>query len=354
MSGMTPTYDWAVKNAHINSSYVREALAELFGTFMLLFFVVGAGLQGFLHPDSHAVGVFGVVLGLMVCILIFGGISGAHINPAVSLGLAVAGHLHWAKLPLYVAVQILGGYLGSLLAYGIHKDHLQHRVDIDTGITDFSIPDWDLARNGGKIMASMSAAGVGTSLGIGFLTEIILTAILLMTVMSVIDKGNMKVPTYLVAFLLALTVAALAMSHSAVTGTMLNPARDLTPRLAAKTLGWDRKLCFENVNFRGNAQQWWIVGVFAPPIGAVIGVLLYNFLVGAQLTNNRDELVGVEVNNNNGPAKGDNGDWRHTTFIPRTGGPPPQPTQQYNPGHQANGHYNPGFVNHDPRQQRVY
>jgi glycerol uptake facilitator-like aquaporin len=67
-------------------------------------------------------------------------------------------------------------------------------------------------------------------------------------VMAVIDKGNMKVPPHLVAFLLALTVAALSLTNS-ITGAILNPARDLCPRLAAYTLGWDYRLCFQNVTF---------------------------------------------------------------------------------------------------------
>ncbi|OXA64416.1 probable glycerol uptake facilitator protein [Folsomia candida] len=345
----TPTYDWAVRNAHIKSDFVREAIAEFLGTLLLLFFVVGSGLGALIHPDSHAVGVFGVVFGLMVCVLIFGGVSGAHINPAVSIGLAVAGHLKWAKVPLYILVQLLGGYLGSLLAYLLYEDHIENYVKGLAPEWTGSIPEYDL-NTGGKIMASFSPAGAGTSLGIGVLTEIILTGILLMAVMSVIDKGNMKVPPHLVAFLLALTVAALAMSHSVVTGTMLNPARDFTPRLAAKTLGWDNKLCFQNINFQGKRQEWWLVGVIAPPLGAILGVLIYNFLVGAQLTNNRDEL---EPNNNVGGGKGENGDWRNNTmFIPRTGAQPPvhQPPN-YNQG-QINGHYNPGFAPGDVRQQR--
>lgn len=84
------------------------------------------------------------------------------------------------------------------------------------------------------------------------------------------------------------------------------------------------------------------MGVIAPPLGAILGVLIYNFLVGAQLTNNRDEL---EPNNNVGGGKGENGDWRNNTmFIPRTGAQPPvhQPPN-YNQG-QINGHYNPGFA----------
>jgi glycerol uptake facilitator protein len=286
----------------------------------------------------------------MVCIFVFGGISGAHLNPAVSIGLAVAGHLKWQKLPLYFASQIFGGYLGSLVSYGLHKDHLQYNYVMSTAI---SIPDFDNlpGEARGKIMASLSAAGTGTSLGIGFITEIILTAILLMAVMAVIDRGNMKYPPFMIAFTLCLTVAAMAMAHGTVTGTILNPARDLAPRLAAKTLGWDSRLCFQNVNFSGKSQPWWIVGVFAPPVGAVIGVLIYNFFVGAQLTNNRDDLDDFASSI---PNKLENGDMftSNQRFIPRSyahpnlsNGVPPPPA--------VNGHYNPAFVR-DPRTHPQY
>jgi len=364
--GLTPTYDWAVKNAHIKNEYIREFMAEFLGTLLLLFFVVGAGLQALLHPDSHAVGVFGVVFGLMVCVFVFGGISGAHLNPAVSVGLAVAGHLKWQKLPLYWVAQMFGGYLGSLIAYGLYRDHIQHDhveklwASLQYPMPAPSIPDFDGMVEKpewyGAIMASMcSGVTSRTFLGIGFVTEIILTAILLMAVMAVIDKGNMKYPPYMIAFSLCLTVAALAMSHSGVTGTILNPARDLSPRLAAATLGWNRQLAFQNVNFNGKRQEWWIIGVFAPPIGAVLGVLIYNFLVGAQLLNNRDDLDQFDTHLSH---KMENGEMLTSSqrFIPRTHAPSPVPPAPYN--YQSNGqpvgHFNPAFARDVRNHQHQY
>jgi len=339
----TPTYDWAVRHAHIKNEYVRDFLSEFFGTGMLLFYIGGAACsQVLLHDCSHGIAVAGVILGLMTSIMIFAGVSGAHINPAISLGLAVAGHLKWVKLPLYIISQILGGYFGFLLAYGLHKDHLQFNYVKDETL---SIPDYDMAQ-GGHLVGAMSPAAHGTALGIGMLNEIILTAILLMAVMAVIDKGNLKYPTYMVALTVSLTVASLALTHGGVSGSVINPARDLCPRLAAYTLGWDREFCFQNVSFRGTRQEWWTVGVFGPFIGAAIGVLLYNFIVGAQLTNNKEEATYVAHENN---IKSENGDWRSTMLIPRTGAPPStnSPYHDYNGNNNNNGairgQFNPGY-----------
>jgi hypothetical protein len=210
-------------------------------------------------------------------------------------------------------------------------------------------------------------ASIHTFLGVGLLTEIILTAILLAAVMACIEQGNnMNIPKFYLPFMLCLTVAALGMAHSIVTGTMLNPARDLAPRLAALTLGWNSEDIFENINYEGNRQQWWLVGMFGPIIGAVLGVLFYSFCVGAQLP--REEEVSRLPE---GPTTTD--DWRNTVFIPRTvpqtmdnspmpnhagypqnngGGSAPVKVMQAHNG-QAGGQYNQAYNGeNNPRQRQ--
>jgi len=271
------------------------------------------------------------------------------------LGLAIAGHLNWLKLPLYMACQFLGGYLGSLLAYGLYKDQFLY---LHIGNPNASVPEWD-SSNGGTIMSGFSPSGGGTFIGVGIATEVCLTAILLMGVMGAIDKGNMKIPSFMVPFLLCLTVAALAMTYGVVSGSVLNPARDLSPRLAAYTLGWKKDVVFQNQNFKKEVQEWWLVGIFGPLIGGVVGVLIYCFCVGAHLTNTKDEDDTTRQDN------GKSNDWRtNTQFVPRAGQqqqPVPLPVVNHGPANAYNGpvnggggYNNGGYIRDDGRQRQGY
>jgi len=345
--GFTPLWNWARKNARTKNEYVSEYFSEFFGTMVLVFFQVGAGgryittstidpVTGVVSGDGYIVPALGGILGLFTTILIFGGASGAHVNPAVSLGLAIGGKLSWHKVPIYWLAQMFGGYLGALIAYGLYLDNLEAVFGnnfVDTSASSI-------------VMQMFTATPPGVSLGVGFADQIVSVAILLMTIYACIDPRNLNVPRHLLAFYIPLTVAALGMTFSNNAGAVLNPARDMCPRLAAVSVGIHSEVAFQNV-YNNNLQHWWLVGFFAPFIGAIIGTFIYIFVIGAHLT--YEDIDIGHPRNYQGNTVTETNDWRVNHFIPKV--PPQQsmPVQQSYPqqGYQQ-GVNNNGYVKGPP------
>lgn len=127
-------------------------------------------------------------------------------------------------------------------------------------------------------------------------------------------------------FLVALVFIGLGLAFGETTAVIVNPVRDICPRLAALTFGWNSDFVMKGVL----NQQWWAVGFFAPFIGAIIGAFLYIFLIGAQLNyDDPDDPDQMYVPRNESPSQpGPNADhWKSTVFVPRLS-PQGVPTNQ--------------------------
>ncbi|CAG7820770.1 unnamed protein product [Allacma fusca] len=267
--GTTPFQEFARKRMRIENSYIKEAISEFLASLIVCVFAVAAVTQHILQPGNDSMQpALGGVLGLMIAILVCGGISGPHLNPAVTLGLAIAGHLSWAKVPVYFVAQIFGGFVGAGLAAANYYwvGHGKFTEVIPAG--------------------AFAHITTETPVANGILDQTIGTAILLMTVLAVIDKRNMEVPKHLIPLYLALTVAALLFCFGYNSGSPLNPARDLGPRLMAIAIGYS----VDEV-FTPGGQQWWTVGFFGPLIGGAIGSVMYIVLIGAHLKDTEEEAL---------------------------------------------------------------
>jgi len=110
-------------------------------------------------------------------------------------------------------------------------------------------------------------------------------------------------------------------------GAVLNPARDLGPRLAALTVGFNYKTVMQN-QYKDDIQEWWLVGIFGPALGGIVGTLLYIFAVGAQLHDEDEDeeppVVKKPLHQNGTDAT----DWRSNHFVPKQGAPQ-QPQAPY-------------------------
>jgi len=288
-NGITPLAKWARANARIRNEYVFETISEFLGTFVLCLFAVGASAQHLYMQETFLMPVFGGVFGLMIAVTVFGGASGAHINPAVSLALAIAGELSWFKIPLYWIAQMFGGYLGAGLAFALYKDKL----------CGSEIDGQPFCPASQTIFSPLPATA--SPVGLGIADQIVCTAILLLAIMSAIDPRNMKVPKYLFGIFFAFVVSGVSFAFGVNAGGVMNPARDLGPRLMAVTIGHDFDLIFK----RGT-EHYWLVPLIGPLVGATVGALIYIFFVGSHL---RDDEVPEPA------ATG--GDWRSTVFIPK-------------------------------------
>lgn len=207
-----------------------------------------------------------------------GGVSGAHINPAVTLAFAVRRRFPWRKVLPYRAAQLTGGFAGAALVYAVYHEAI-HAYD------QAAHTPWA----SGAALASFSIfatfpAGYFHSWYGPLLDQIVGAAFLVMLIVALLDRRNMAVGANLGPLLIGLVVAATGVSYGANAGYAINPARDLGPCLSAYALGWGRVAVPGTLHTATDhfTDYMW-VPIVGPLIGGVVGVLVYDFVVGDTL-----------------------------------------------------------------------
>ena len=242
----------------------REAAAEFLGTFVLISFGTGVVAQKVLSggADGSALGIH-LAWGLAVMMGIYAsaGVSGAHLNPAVSLALAARRGFPWGKLPAYVAAQVAGAFSGAALTYLTYREAFDH---FDSGVR---------AVSGATATAGIFATYPQPylSLGGGFLDQVVGTALLMLGIFAISDRRNAG-PVAGGPVLVGGLVAVIGMSFGTNAGYAINPARDLGPRLFTALAGWGGEV------FRAG-DGWWWVPIVAPCLGALVGGFVYDLLI---------------------------------------------------------------------------
>lgn len=223
-------------------SLTKRSVAEFIGTFWLVLGGCGSAVLTAAFP-SVGIGLLGVALafGLTVLTMAYaiGHISGCHLNPAVSVGLAVGGRFKFSDLPAYIIAQVLGAIVAAGVLYFIASG--KAGFDLSSG----------LASNG---YAEHSPGGY--SLASGLVTEIIMTAMFLMIILGATDK---RAAQGFAPIAIGLGLALIHLISIPVTNTSVNPARSTGPALIVG--GWA-------------LQQLWLFWV-APILGAVIAGVVY-------------------------------------------------------------------------------
>jgi aquaporin Z len=220
-----------------------RSVAELIGTFWLVLGGCGSAVLAAAFPDV-GIGLLGVSLafGLTVLTMVYavGHISGCHLNPAVSIGLAVGRRFKVADLPAYVIAQVLGAILAAYLIYFIAS-----------GQAGFQLAPNGLAVNG---YGEMSPGKY--SMMAGLVTEIVMTAMFLFAILGATDK---RAPSALAGVSIGLMLTLIHLISIPVTNTSVNPARSTGPALV--------------VGGEALSQLWlfWL----APIVGAIIAGLVY-------------------------------------------------------------------------------
>ncbi|KAJ9052243.1 glycerol channel [Entomophthora muscae] len=247
---------------------VREYAAELIGTLVLV--LVGSGTTAQVTFNEKAVGSsylsinMGWAMGLSLGIMIAGPISGAHLNPAVTLTSAMFNKFKWKKVPGFIIAQVFGAFLGAALVYAIYWPALQA---FDSGIRETV---------GDKATANIFATYPfpGTPIYSAFFTEVIDTALLLIGVCAITNPKH-QIPTWGVALSAGLLLNAIGMSVGLMTGYAMNPARDFGPRVFTAISGWG------TAPFTASGNYFW-VPMIAPFIGALVGMSIHDFLIDPQ------------------------------------------------------------------------
>jgi glycerol uptake facilitator protein len=231
---------------------VQAYLSEFVGTLILI--LLGDGVvAAVLLRNSKAehsgwiVITFGWAMAVAIAVYA-AAISGAHINPAVTVGLASIGAHPWAQVPGYIIAQFLGAFVGAVLVWLTYYDHWKETDDPVLKLGVFStIP---------QIRNTVP----------NFVTEVIGTAVLLFGVLAIVTNADVALVPLSVGFL----VLAIGLSLGGPTGYAINPARDLGPRIAHAVLPIPGK---GDSDF---SYSW--IPVVAPLVGGIIGAVLWSIL----------------------------------------------------------------------------
>lgn len=228
---------------------------ELLGTFILVLLGDGVVSACILNKTkSQNSGWIAIVLGwgiaVTVAVYISGFMSGAHLNPAVTLAMAAIGSLPWSQVVTYLVAQFLGAMLGALVLY-LHY-----------------YPHWKETKDAGTILACFSTGPAIRHTWSNLFGEALGTAVLVITVMAI---GPNKVAAGFGPIIVGFVVMAVGFSLGATTGYAINPARDLGPRIMHALLPIPNK----------GDSDWsyaWIP-VLGPILGGVAGALIYQVIL---------------------------------------------------------------------------
>jgi MIP family channel proteins len=244
----------------------RELLAEFLGTLVLMVFglavVAQVVLSGRTAGDYLSINI-GWGLAVMFGCYVAAGVSGAHLNPAVTIALAIHRGFPWPKAGSYIAVQVAAAFTASAIVY----------------LTYFEAFD---AFDGGvrSVVGETATAGIfstypqpflSTFPG-GFLDQVVGTALLMGLVFAVIDRQNVAPVPTLAPVVIGMIVLAIGMTFGYNAGYAINPARDFGPRLFTALFGWGRDVFT-------TANHWWWVPIVGPVTGAILGGWVYDLFV---------------------------------------------------------------------------
>lgn len=240
-----------------------ELLAEFAGTLILILFGVGVVAQVVAagvgtHDSIVWAWGFGVTLGVYAAARV----SGAHLNPAVTVTLAVFKGFAWRKVLPYSAAQFLGAFVAALLVRWNYSEVLSAADPAHTFTTQ-------------GVFSTSPATGVGVWGGLR--DQIIGTAILLFLILVLTEARNAPPLANLAPFVIGLVVVAIGFAWGSNAGYAINPARDLGPRVASWLTGYGTAF------LDPAGDQYWWVPIVGPLIGGLVGGLLYEVLVGRPL-----------------------------------------------------------------------
>ena len=224
---------------------IRKLSAEVFGTFWLVFAVLGTAMFAAGFPDVGVgfIGVgFAAGLAVLTAAYAVGGISGGHFNPAVSLGLAIAGRFEWKDLIGYWIAQLVGGALAAVIVYWIGTGQ--------SGFTPggFAANGYDTLSPGGYSMISV------------IVVEIVLTAAFLIVILGSTSRAA---PAGFAPIAIGLSLFVVHLIGIPVSNASVNPARSIASALFATTGAW--------------SQIW--VFIVAPLAGGALGAVIYRSLI---------------------------------------------------------------------------
>ena len=240
-----------------------ELIAEFLGTMVLLMFgnavvamvlLFGSGTAGELVNGGFTNITLAWGLAVTMGIYVAGRITGAHLNPAVTLTLAIFRDFPWSKVIPYTIAQIGGAFLGAAIVF---LNYYPQFMKVDP----------NLERTAGVFTTFPAFPGLPVA---GLLDQTIGTALLLLLIFAITDERNQAPGSNLAPIMIGLVVVAIGMSFGGLHGYAINPARDFGPRLLTVAAG------FQNNGLTDGSGAFW-VPIAGPLLGGVIGGAVYDF-----------------------------------------------------------------------------
>lgn len=255
-------------------SYIRQIMREPMAEFagVAVFVIIGTGVdcQVVLSTNTNVASSqkgnflsvnFGWAIGLALGVWVSGGISGGHINPAITLAMATWRGFPWRKVPGYILAQVLGGIFGSAIVYGNYVNAIN-------------------IYEGGSDIRTQATASLFATYALDYLTNISCffveftgTAILALMIVAATDKYNMAPPPGLLPLTIFLVLLGLGVALGMQTSYAFNPARDFGPRILLSFAGYGKQL------YTYRNQYWLWCPIIGPFLGAQVGIGFYDLFL---------------------------------------------------------------------------
>ena len=258
----------------------RQCLGEVFGTFILVFFGIGSVHAAVITGAQMGIWQVAIVWGIGIALAIYAtsAISGAHLNPAITLALAAFRGFPWRKVLPYLLAQLAGALLAALILYGLFHNLIAAFEAAKTLTRGGNGSELSAMVYGeyfpNPAMIASTPALQAVTLPLAMLAECLGTAMLAFVVFAVTDTRNADRPPALLAPLcIGLTVSLLISFLAPISQAGFNPARDFGPRLVAFLAGWG------SVAIPGPHGGFFTVYILSPVIGALIGGGCYQHIL---------------------------------------------------------------------------
>ncbi len=254
---------------------MKEFIGEVFGTFILILLgdgvVANVGLAPRLAGNAYNWNTItiGWAFAVIIAVYVSGGVSGAHLNPAVTVGLAFKRGFPWKKVLPFIVAQMIGAFLGALAVFLIYRDGL-----VAAGMPNVWSTGPGSVFQESFFQAEQGAATGGYSMLTAIIAEFFGTLVLIWGIAASGDSKNMGLKDNLGALIVGFAVLAVGLSLGGPSGYSINPARDLGPRIFGLIAGTEGLF---------DGLYWLIPPVLIPLIAGPIGFMTYDFFITKNL-----------------------------------------------------------------------
>ena len=254
---------------------MKGFIGEMLGTFILTLFGCSSVAVAVLFGEYNSIFQIGLVWGIGVTLAIFltRHICNAHLNPAVSVAMVVAGRMKAKMLPGYLVAQLVGGIMAGAMLYILFSPSIA-QYELTHDIVRGTAASVDTARMFGEFYPNPGDAIATVSLPLAMLAEGFGTMLLALFIFGLTEDCNVGKPSSdLQPLFIGLTVSSIIFFVAPLTQAGLNPARDFGPRVVAWLMGWGSAALPDAVG------GWFWVYILAPILGGAVAALLFKFIL---------------------------------------------------------------------------